>query len=339
MQFALFCTGLLWAVAARAAAERAGNGLTVRFQFDAAKPLLTEVFFLFLLLAGFTGLHWIATRTGNIRETNALPERPTAGREWLLGAALGWGLLLVCVLPMILFGDFHPQFWWAPRSWGLAALSLAAVAAETLAIEAAFRGYIYKRLIEAVRPLTATILLSLVYAVLSSYRPNATTLSFVISFVAALLFSLAYLRTHALWLGWGLHFAWSAAMGILFGLPVRGAATYSSLVLTTTSGADWFTGGAFGPDGALLSLIGLLAGMAVLYQATRDYAWSYTHPPIVPAAYAVTIAPPAAHTAMEQAASAAPASLVQIAPATPMNPSTMTAIEEHLRENAPTRQS
>jgi hypothetical protein len=64
----------------------------------------------------------------------------------------------------------------------------------------------------------------------------------------------------------------------------------------------------------------------VLVRVTDDYAWSYTHPPIIPAGYDVTIAPPAAHVAMEQAAGAEqpinPASLVQILPAAPQNPPT-----------------
>jgi hypothetical protein len=54
----------------------------------------------------------------------------------------------------------------------------------------------------------------------------------------------------------------------------------------------------------------------VLYRITRDFAWNYTHRPIMPAGYAVTIAPPAAHAAMEEAAVKAPA-LVQILPVTP----------------------
>jgi hypothetical protein len=58
---------------------------------------------------------------------------------------------------------------------------------------------------------------------------------------------------------------------------------------------------------------------------TSDWAWSYTHPPIIPAGYDVTVAPPAAHVAMEQAAANAgpvnPGSLVQILPATPQSDS------------------
>lgn len=343
LQFALFITGLLWVMASRQAAEHAALGIVTQLHFSAVQPLLTEGFFLFLILGGFATLHWIAVRRlapeqSGVRPTNALPKRPTSRREWLLGAALGWGLLLVALVPMVLAGDLHPQFWLAPRSWGLALVSLGAIALGTLAMEAAWRGYLFKRLIDATGPVIATVVLSLVYAILSGLRPNATGLSIVVTFFAGILFSLAYLRTHALWLGWGLHFAWVAAAGVLFGLPVAGSLDYASLVTTDSHGYRWFTGGEYGPDGAFLTGVVLLVGMALLYRATRDYAWDYTHPPIVPGGYAVVVQPPAAHTAMEQAAAAAPAPLVQIAAFTPAAPSTNPEIEQHLRREAEERE-
>jgi uncharacterized protein len=333
MRFALFVTALLWLVAARVAAEHASLGLVTRFQFSAVQPALTEGFFLFLLLVGFATLHWIATHEGGIRRTNSLPSRPTAKREWLIGAVLGWAMLLVAVLPMAIAGDLQPEFLWDGRYWGLTLVSVAAVAFGSLALEVAFRGYLFRRLMEAIGPVAATILSSFLYAVLSNFRPNASALSFCLAFLSGILFSIAYLRTHALWLGWGLHFAWIASMGILFGLPVRGSADYTGIIETSTSGAIWLTGGAFGPDGALLTGIVLIAGMILLYPLTRDFAWDYTHAPIVPGGYAVTIQPPTAHTAMEQAA-AAPASLVQISIATPMESSTSPEIVQHLRSQS-----
>jgi membrane protease YdiL (CAAX protease family) len=332
MQFALFLTSLLWLLAANSAASHAAQGIADRLNLPLIQSLLQEAFFLFLLLAGYAALSWIATRTGSLRTTNALPTRPTAAREWQTGAALGWAMLLAAVLPMVLAGDLHPQFWLAPRAWISAILSVLTLALATLALEVAFRGYLYRRLIAAVGPTVATILLSAIYALFSSFRPNSTSFSVFVAFLLGLLFSMAYLRTHALWLGWGLHFAWNAAMGILFGLPVAGLGTYNTLVDTNINGSLWLTGGAYGPEGALLTAVALFAAMAILYRLTRDYAWQYTHAPIISAGYPMDIAPPAAHTAMEKAA--APAPLVQILAVTDTAASTMPVIDEHLRSNA-----
>jgi hypothetical protein len=51
-----------------------------------------------------------------------------------------------------------------------------------------------------------------------------------------------------------------------------------------------------------------------VYRVTKDWAWAYTLPEIVAGGYAVEVAPPPAHTAMEKAA--APPPLVQILPVT-----------------------
>ena len=92
---------------------------------------------------------------------------------------------------------------------------------------------------------------------------------------------------------------------------------YSSVVETRCFGPIWLTGGGFGPAGTVFFVLVLLAAIPVLVKATDDFAWDYTRPPIVAAGYDVTIAPPAAHAAMEQEAQARPAPLVQILPSTP----------------------
>ncbi len=311
-----FLAGCVWLVAAQIIASDAAQGIATRLNAPVFEGLLEQTFLLLLLLAGFAVPYGLL-RDGALRKANALPSRATAGEEWQRGAALGWAMLLLAVLPMMLYGSLHPQFWLEMRSWGLALLSAATIALSTLALEVAFRGYLFRRLIELTGPVAATFLMSLGYAVASSFRPNSSGLSVTVTFALGVLLSLAYLRTHALWLGWGLHFAWNATMTLLLGLPVAGYATYNNLVTTRVNGPTGFTGGAYGPEGASLTLLCVLVGMIVLFRITRDYAWEYTHAPIVAAGYPMTIAPPAAHTAMEASAAARPAPLVQIVSAAP----------------------
>ena len=322
LYLALFITGVLWLLAANAVALRAADGIATRLKWGAGQNLLADLFLLFLLLVGFTTLNWIATRQGSVSFANALPQRPTAAEEWSRGALIGWAALLVAILPMMLFGSLHPQFSWSPSAFAAIILSLVSLAIAALVAEIAFRGFLFRCLIGAIGPTAAALLLSGIYALLVSLRPNATGLSFFVAFIAGLLFSMAYLRTHALWLGWGLHFAWAAATAVLFGLPVGGIANYGSIIQTSASGPVWFTGGAYGPEAAFFTGIVLIIAMPVVYRATRDYAWNYTQPVIISAGYPMDVPPPAAHTAMEQAAAAKSAPLVQIAPAPDSNGAT-----------------
>lgn len=319
LQLGLFFASAIWLVTARVISARASQGIATRLNLPAIQPLLSACFLLFLLLIGFAMIDWIGgARGAEVFRVNALPPRTTRRREWELGVVLGWSALLFAVLPMAAIGALHPQFSWDLRSWGSALLSVATLLVAMLAVEVGFRGYLLRRLIAATGPTGAALVVSLFYAVVLGARPNATALSVAVTFAAGLLFSLAYLRTHALWLGWGLHFAWAATMAVLFGLPLGGLANFSSLVSTDVSGPVWLTGGAYGPEGALWTIVVLLVTGIVLYRKTRDYAWSYTHPPIVPGGYPVNVPPPAVHTAMEQA-NASPNGLVQILPTTPGN--------------------
>jgi membrane protease YdiL (CAAX protease family) len=332
MQLGLFLTGGLWVLAARTAADHGAAGMKDRFHLDMLEPLLGAAFLLFLLLIGFGALHWIAARHAPLGEVNGLPPRASARSEWAMGAALGWGLLVAAILPMALLGDLRPNFWTQPRGFGLMLVSALTLLVSTLVSQVVFQGYLFKRLIAAIGPTLATLAMSCAYAGIMAFHPQSTRLSVLIAFFMGLLFALAYLRTHALWLGWGLHFAWAASMGVLFGLPVGGVDSYASVVDASVAGPDAITGGLYGPEGALFTLVVVLLGMFILYLLTRDLAWQYTHPPIVAAGYAVDVAPPSAHTAMEQAAKPAP--LVQILSTTPSASSTMPAVEEHLRSTA-----
>jgi uncharacterized protein len=331
LQFALFLLGGLWVFAAHIFSGSAAQGISTRLNLPIAETLLEQAFFLFLLLLGFTALGKLVERGSTLRSANALPARPTSKQERQRGFALGWALALATVLPMMLAGSLHPEFSFALHNWGYAILSIATIALGTLAVEIAYRGYIFRRLIATVGPVAATIVISLVYAIASTYRPNSTLVSLAVTFIGGVLVCVAYLRTNALWLSWGMHFAWSLTVGVLLGLPVAGYSTYSSLIDTSVTGPDWLTGGPYGPEGAVITLAILIVAFVPLYRLTRAYAWNYTHAPIVSKGYAMDIAPPEAHTAMENAAAAAPAPLVQILSTTPSAPSTMPAIEDHLR--------
>jgi hypothetical protein len=319
LQLALFVTSVAWFLAAETVAGRAARGISERLALDAARPLLTSVFLLFLLALGFSILQGIARRHSSLREVLGLPKRPTAWREWQLGAALGWGLLVLAVLPMALAGTLNIQLWMQPRAFGLLLLNVVTFAVAALAEEVAFRGYPFRRLIEAIGPVTATIVMAVLFGLGHVLNPGATWTSTMVTMLASILLAVAWLRTHGLWLGWGFHFAWNASMGVLFGLPVSGITDFASIVQTRTFGRLWLTGGDYGPEGAAFTVIVLLAGIAVLVRITRDYAWHYTYVPVVPGGYPMEAPPPTAHVAMEQQARPAPAAttLVQILPSTP----------------------
>ncbi len=236
--FFRFLGGVGWLLVTYYLANRAAHG----FSHGATFPLLRNLFQIFMLIVGFgyMELAWDGTREP-IRAMG-LPTRPEGVREFGLGAALGWGMATVVLLIVALAGHFYVQLWTAPRAWGLLVVQILTLLAGALAGEIAFRGYPFQKAVETVGPFAATILAAIIFGALRVTTPGSTPTAVWISGVAAILLSAAYLRTRALWLGWGLHFAWTASIGILFGQPLAGSRQVSNVIHTYVDGPSWLTG-------------------------------------------------------------------------------------------------
>ena len=206
-----------------------------------------------------------------------------------------------------------------PRQFGILLVDLLLLAVASLAEEVAFRGYPFQRLIEAMGPTLATVVFSFAFAGLHLFNPGANRASFLITVFSSWLLSVAYLRTRALWVCWGWHFAWNASMCVLFGLPVSGITEFSPVIQSNTVGPTWITGGDYGPEASAVTAVVLLIGIFIVYRATRGYAYLYTQPVIVPAgipidldAMSSTLAP---HHPVTPLPAPAGTTLVQIEPA------------------------
>jgi membrane protease YdiL (CAAX protease family) len=314
-------------VVAQSVAEQAARG----FRAGDGYLLLRNLFLLFMEVIGFGAMGLLFDRQRQPLRAMGLLRQPDtqagAVRQFAMGAALGWGMVAALVLPVALSGGLYVHLWLTPRAFLLCAEQLAALAAAALANEIAFRGYPFQRLMEFSGPVAATLLACIVFGLLRSETPDAGTAGIWVSVVAALLLTLAYLRTRALWLPWGLHFAWLASMGVLFGLPLAGNTDASTVIQGNAYGPHWLTGGDYGPEGGWLAFWVLLAAVFVLLRMTRQIAWRMQQPILHPAGIAVEIGqhPPVAssHAAPAPASGltsgqkqAAAPSLVQIVPLT-----------------------
>ena len=272
---------------------------------------------LLLLLVGYWAMGYVFQRQRTPLKSMGLVRRATAVGEFGTGAAFGWGAMVVCVLPMAVIGGFTITFWTGPRQFGLLVLDVVVLLVAALAEEVIFRGYPFQRLIDGVGPLLATLLASAVFAIRHLGNPDSSFASTLVTVLAGWLFAIAYLRTRALWLPWGLHFAWNASMGVLFGLPISGLRIFSPVISTNPHGPLWLTGDGYGPEGSAVAAVVLLGALGVLMWVTRDYAWEYAQPVVIPGGIPVDI--DAAAKRQHEAAMGSPAEvaapqLVQILP-------------------------
>jgi membrane protease YdiL (CAAX protease family) len=146
-------------------------------------------------------------------------------------------------------------------AWPRVAIPLAVgLLLAALAEELAFRGYPLRRLADAIGPLPAMLLLAVLFGFAHAKNPSATVLSTVNVALAAIWLSFAFFSAGGMALAWGLHFGWNGGLSILFDAPVSGFAFHVPAVEYTPGRHTWVDGGAFGPEGGIVTTIVLIAG-------------------------------------------------------------------------------
>jgi CAAX protease family protein len=280
-----FIAALIYYFLARAMARRSAFDLAN----DAWISLTEQAILLLLLLVGFAAFGRVFDRQKHPISEQGFPFRPGWQTEAGLGTAIGWGTAIACVLPLTLFGGIAIVLTTQRSAWGWFFADAIFFAIAAMAEEVAFRGYGFQRFAQVVGPVGATLGYAAFYAGLIALQPGSSKVSIAVSVVFSLLLSIAFLRTRALWLSWGLNFAWKASRALIFGLALGGVSSHSSVVEGDPMGPFWITGGGYGLDGSWVTLFILLAALPVVYRVTRDLDFRYNAPVIVPGGVAVDL--------------------------------------------------
>lgn len=137
----------------------------------------------------------------------------------------------------------------APVLEGVNVSALLLVAAFTE--ELLFRGYPFRVLHLRFGPVPAVVATSVAFGLMHGANPGVTPLALVNLTLAGVLLGVAYWRSGSLWFVTGLHFGWNWVMAAS-GLPVSGLDVSISGLEAAVTGPNLWTGGAFGPEGALM---------------------------------------------------------------------------------------
>jgi uncharacterized protein len=276
--FGQFLLAVLFFFVARYVARRGAHGL-VKEDWN---PLIEQGMLAFLLLFGYAGLGFTLDRQLHPISQQGLRLRAGWFGEIGIGFAIGWAIAVFCLLPVAIFGAVFVHLSFSVATFGWLLADAAYFALGTLALQIAFRGYPFQCAIAAIGEFPAALMLSVLYGILNAWLPGANHASMAVSIALGLLLSMAYLRTRALWVPWGLSFGWVATRALLFGLPVNGISSHSPVIQGETVAALGLTGGDFGFDGSWMALIGILLAMPFLYRVTRDLSFHHNAPVIEP---------------------------------------------------------
>jgi membrane protease YdiL (CAAX protease family) len=258
--------GILIAIAANMLAASVAAPLrdTGWLNFDLVYRPLTLV----LLIAGFSFLEIFADRTSESPLAAQGLRRRDWRRDFLLGLAIGASLIVFSVAVIALFGRLSFHLAWSSSALVELLAILIVLSTAAMTEELMFRGYPFQRLVEALGAVPAILVLSALFGYAHSRNPHVSKLAILNTLLVGVLLALAYLRSRALWLPWGIHLAWNAVLGVGFGLPVSGL-DFSVLVKGTAAGPIWLTGGEYGLEASLLGTVAILLGFIPVLRLAR----------------------------------------------------------------------
>jgi len=245
-----------------------------------------------VLLAGLLGVSYAVDR----RHPTDLGLR--LDRQWWRDC--GFGLALGVALPAVVFVVELAAGWVTVTGWfrtdpgALLSVGPATPVPVALALVVLFfvgvsvfeevlvRGYLMTNLAEGLDGWwrfdhrhaggLAILATAAVFGVLHATNPSATALSVTNISLFGVMLGLGYGLTDRLGVPVGMHLTWNATVGAGFGFPVSGVTVGVTVVETTSTGPELYTGGAFGPEGGLVALVALVVGLGLLgWWVRREY--------------------------------------------------------------------
>ncbi|MDP4511495.1 CPBP family intramembrane glutamic endopeptidase [Nonomuraea turcica] len=184
------------------------------------------------------------------------------------GVLIGVGMFAAVIVNIAFLGGYQIEglgsVWGAVGLFGI--MAAAAVTEELL-----FRGVLFRIVEELTGTWVALTLTGVLFGLVHLSNPNASLWGAIcIAISAGGMLAAAYAATRTLWLPIGLHFGWNFAAAGIFGTEVSGNGTPQGLLDGVTSGPALLTGGAFGPEASLYTVVfGVLLTIAFIWLARR----------------------------------------------------------------------
>lgn len=217
---------------------------------------------------------WVMIRVIDERPLGALgfPAERAAAKDSAVGTLAGGAMLGAAVVLLTVAGTARWVAEPGTVSEYVAALGRALVFFWVAAAleEVLFRGYPFQVLVQGIGTWPTLLVTSALFTYVHGGNPNVTALALANIFLAGFMLGVAYLRTRSLWFATAVHMGWNWAMAALLDFPVSGLRPFDAPYYDAhETGADWWTGGAFGPEAGVAATATLALGTAWLMRTRR----------------------------------------------------------------------
>jgi uncharacterized protein len=191
------------------------------------------------------------------------------GGHLLKGILLGFTLQALTILVIYVKGGYtvisvNPVLYLIP--------SLTMAFTSAIFEEILMRGIIFRLIEEKLGSYIALIISAIMFGAMHLGNPNSSLVAALgLAIQAGLLLAAAFIYTKNLWFPIALHFAWNFTQSGIFGANTSGNALQKTLITSKIEGAEWFTGGAFGPEGSIQATIFcFIAAVVLLVLSQKD---------------------------------------------------------------------
>ncbi|WP_431918923.1 CPBP family intramembrane glutamic endopeptidase [Micromonospora wenchangensis] len=219
-------------------------------------PWLTLLLGTATAVATLLAYGWVVRRTER-REVTELT-RAGAGGRIVRGTFVGCAMFAAVVVTIALLGGYHVHG--VGSVTGVVGL-FGFMAAAAVTEELLFRGLLFRLVEEHLGTWLSLLLTGMLFGLVHLANPDATVWgATAITVEAGFLLAACYAATRTLWVPIGLHFGWNFAAAGIFSVVVSGNGESQGLLDATMSGPTLLTGGDFGPEASLCTV---LAGLAL----------------------------------------------------------------------------
>lgn len=179
-----------------------------------------------------------------------------AFKDFILGWGIGAAMLITCVLLMWGFGAIRiSSVQFSPQLFGEFLVLVLAWSVQGTTEELLTRGWMFSSLSAKHNIPVGILVSSLFFTFLHLGNDGLSLIPLLDLTLFAILACLVMLKTGNLWVISGIHAAWNCFQGNVFAFPVSGTQAGQAFIAVETSGPDWLSGGIFGVEGSVISLI------------------------------------------------------------------------------------
>lgn len=130
------------------------------------------------------------------------------------------------------------------------------------------RGILFRIVEEILGSWITIIVVTSTFGLIHIFNENATPFTIVSLIISDILYCAAFIYTKRIWMVWGLHFGWNFFQDGIFGMPNSGISNLPSWINSSVNGPEWITGGSWGIEASLFSiLLSIILGIVILKKA------------------------------------------------------------------------